>query len=121
MCPRARSSNGPPRFNRPARTNHRRTCTAAAAEPRCGNELSVQVAQRPHAADRDAPPGVFQLVTHADGAQGEEPDTMETGMWLGRSARVTGIGVAALRLLLAEAAGAGARLVVAETEAHLRR
>ncbi|MEJ3745581.1 GNAT family N-acetyltransferase [Actinomycetes bacterium KLBMP 9797] len=42
-------------------------------------------------------------------------DSVETGMWLGRSARGRGIGSAALRALVAEAAAAGARTVVAET------
>ena len=42
-------------------------------------------------------------------------DTLETGMWLGKSARGQGIGVAALRLLLDEAAPTGARAIVAET------
>ncbi|MFJ9716961.1 GNAT family N-acetyltransferase [Streptomyces sp. NPDC101213] len=45
-------------------------------------------------------------------------DVLETGMWLGRSHRGRGIGTAALRLLLDEAARAGARAVVADTEAH---
>lgn len=45
----------------------------------------------------------------------DEPRTMETGMWLGRSARGQGIAVAALRCLLAEAARVGARRVVANT------
>ncbi|MGN9810571.1 GNAT family N-acetyltransferase [Micromonospora sp. BQ11] len=45
----------------------------------------------------------------------DEPGTAETGMWLGRSARGQGIGPAALRELLNEAAGAGMRLVVADT------
>ena len=48
-------------------------------------------------------------------ARRDEADTMETGMWVGQSARGQGIGVAALRLLLAEAARAGSRRVVAET------
>jgi RimJ/RimL family protein N-acetyltransferase len=48
-------------------------------------------------------------------ARRDEPDTVETGMWLGRSVRGRGIGVAALRLLLGEAAQAGACRVVAET------
>jgi RimJ/RimL family protein N-acetyltransferase len=48
-------------------------------------------------------------------ARRDEPDTVETGMWLGRSVRGQGIGVAALRLLLGEAAQAGACRVVAET------
>ncbi|WP_406859044.1 GNAT family N-acetyltransferase [Streptomyces sp. HUAS MG47] len=45
-------------------------------------------------------------------------DVLETGMWLGRSHRGRGIGTAALRLLLAEAARAGARAVVADTKTH---
>jgi RimJ/RimL family protein N-acetyltransferase len=48
-------------------------------------------------------------------ARRDEPDTMETGMWLGRSYRGMGIGRAALQLLLAEAAENGIRRVVAET------
>ncbi|MBQ1072335.1 GNAT family N-acetyltransferase [Micromonospora sp. C31] len=47
----------------------------------------------------------------------DEPGAVETGMWLGRSARGQGIGAAALRELLQEAAAAGMRLVVAETTA----
>ncbi|MFH9861082.1 GNAT family N-acetyltransferase [Streptomyces sp. NPDC017202] len=45
-------------------------------------------------------------------------DVLETGMWLGRSHRGRGIGTATLRVLLGEAARAGARAVVADTEAH---
>ncbi|MFC4018795.1 GNAT family N-acetyltransferase [Micromonospora sp. GCM10011542] len=45
----------------------------------------------------------------------DQPGTVETGMWLGRSARGQGVGAAALRELLVEAAGAGMRAVVAET------
>ncbi|MFJ9041112.1 GNAT family N-acetyltransferase [Streptomyces sp. NPDC102406] len=45
-------------------------------------------------------------------------DVLETGMWLGRSHRGRGIGTAALRILLDEAARAGARAVVADTKAH---
>ncbi|MCF4136686.1 GNAT family N-acetyltransferase [Streptomyces sp. Tue 6430] len=45
-------------------------------------------------------------------------DVLETGMWLGRSHRGRGIGTVALRLLLDEAVRAGARAVVADTEAH---
>lgn len=44
-----------------------------------------------------------------------EPDTVETGMWLGRSARGQGLGPAALRELLHRAAAVGMRRVVAET------
>ena len=40
-------------------------------------------------------------------ARSDGPDTLETGMWLGRSARGRGIGVRALRLLLDEAARPG--------------
>ncbi|SCE74742.1 Protein N-acetyltransferase, RimJ/RimL family [Micromonospora viridifaciens] len=45
----------------------------------------------------------------------EEPGTVETGMWLGRSARGRGLGAAALRELLNAAAAAGMHTVVAET------
>ncbi len=45
----------------------------------------------------------------------EEPGTVETGVWLGRSARGQGIGPAALRELLNMAAAAGMRQVVAVT------
>ncbi|MET9494388.1 GNAT family N-acetyltransferase [Streptomyces sp. NPDC006552] len=45
-------------------------------------------------------------------------DVLETGMWLGRPYRGCGIGTAALALLLAQAAQAGARTVVAETTRH---
>jgi RimJ/RimL family protein N-acetyltransferase len=50
----------------------------------------------------------------------DEPGTMETGMWLGRSARGQGIGAAALRCLLEEAARVGARRIVANTTADNR-
>lgn len=53
--------------------------------------------------------GMIRMTCH------EQPTTMETGMWLGKSARGQGIAATALRLLLAEAVGAGARLVTAET------
>src|SRR4029077_15745826 len=53
-------------------------------------------------------------------ARSDGPDTLETGMWLGRSARGRGIGVRALRLLLDEAARTGARRVVAETTAAIK-
>ncbi|MGC5029134.1 GNAT family N-acetyltransferase [Micromonospora sp. DT229] len=45
----------------------------------------------------------------------DAPDTVEAGMWLGRSARGQGIGAAALRELLNLAAAAGMRVVVADT------
>ncbi|MER7458980.1 GNAT family N-acetyltransferase [Micromonospora sp. NPDC126480] len=45
----------------------------------------------------------------------DEPGTVETGLWLGRSARGQGIGPAALRELLNVAAAAGMRQVVAAT------
>jgi RimJ/RimL family protein N-acetyltransferase len=48
-------------------------------------------------------------------ARRDEPDTVETGMWLGRSYRGRGIGRAALQLLLGEAVEAGTGRVVAET------
>jgi RimJ/RimL family protein N-acetyltransferase len=44
-----------------------------------------------------------------------EPGTVETGMWLGRSARGRGLGAATLRELLHAAAAAGMHTVVAET------
>ncbi|NYT96745.1 GNAT family N-acetyltransferase [Salinispora sp. H7-4] len=44
-----------------------------------------------------------------------EPEAVETGLWLGRSARGRGIGAAALRELLHKAAAAGMRRVVAAT------
>ncbi|SBT48655.1 GNAT family N-acetyltransferase [Micromonospora auratinigra] len=49
-----------------------------------------------------------------------EPGTVETGMWLGRSARGQGLGAAALRELLHAAAAAGMHTVVAETTADNR-
>ncbi|GGM13789.1 GNAT family N-acetyltransferase [Micromonospora yangpuensis] len=48
-------------------------------------------------------------------ARRDEPGTVETGMWLGRSARGQGLGAAALRELLHAAAAAGMHTVVAET------
>ncbi|MFF5173973.1 GNAT family N-acetyltransferase [Micromonospora sp. NPDC000089] len=45
----------------------------------------------------------------------DEPGVVETGMWLGRSARGQGLGAAALRELLDAAAAAGMHTVVAET------
>jgi RimJ/RimL family protein N-acetyltransferase len=48
-------------------------------------------------------------------ARRDEPGTAETGLWLGRSARGQGIGAAAVRALLVEAAGHGMHTVVADT------
>lgn len=45
----------------------------------------------------------------------DAPGLVETGMWLGRSARGQGLGAAALRELLNAAAAAGMHSVVAET------
>ncbi|WP_307852013.1 GNAT family protein [Streptomyces sp. b94] len=45
-------------------------------------------------------------------------EVLETGMWLARSQRGRGMGGAALRMLLGEAAEAGARSVVADTTVH---
>lgn len=59
--------------------------------------------------DDTGPLGVIRM------ARCDEPGTVETGIWLARSARGRGIATTALRLLLAEAARVGARLVVAET------
>lgn len=48
-------------------------------------------------------------------ARCDEPGTVETGMWLGRSARGQGLGAVALRELLNAAAAAGMHTVVAQT------
>ncbi|MET7832936.1 Protein N-acetyltransferase, RimJ/RimL family [Micromonospora sediminicola] len=48
-------------------------------------------------------------------ARRDEPGVVETGMWLGRSARGRGLGAAALRELLHAAAAAGMHTVVADT------
>ncbi len=45
----------------------------------------------------------------------ETEGVVEAGMWLGRSHRGHGIGIAALRALQAQARAAGARTIVAET------
>ena len=45
----------------------------------------------------------------------DEPETMETGIWVGRSYRSRGFAAAALEALLVEAGAAGARTVIAET------
>ncbi|GAB2962449.1 hypothetical protein GCM10027280_59170 [Micromonospora polyrhachis] len=47
-----------------------------------------------------------------------DPETVETGIWLGQSARGQGIAATALRLLFVEAAQIGARRVVADTTAN---
>ncbi|QNP75496.1 GNAT family N-acetyltransferase [Streptomyces roseirectus] len=60
--------------------------------------------------DDGVPVGSARLALRGEGV-------LETGMWLGRSHRGRGIGTAALRLLLDEAARAGARVVVADTTA----
>lgn len=73
----------------------------------------------------DGPTGNLMYAIVQDGdvvgmarlARRDEPGTLETGIWLGKSTRGQGIGLIALRLLLAEAIDAGARLVVAETRA----
>lgn len=83
---------------------------------------------RQHYAGLDGPTGtaVYAILVGADVlgmirmTRRAEPETVETGIWLGRSARGLGLGAAALRSLLAEAAGAGARRVVAETTAGNR-
>lgn len=43
------------------------------------------------------------------------PDTLEGGIWLGRSVRGQGVGTAAIKALLAEALAAGAAMLVADT------
>ena len=59
-----------------------------------------------------------EIVGSARLAQRNVQDVLETGMWLARSARGHGIGTATLRVLLHEAARAGARTVVADTKSH---
>jgi len=71
----------------------------------------------------DGPDGTAMFAIVADGAvvgmirmsRCGSLEIMETGLWLGRSARGRGIGTAALRAVLAEAAAAGAHTVVADT------
>jgi RimJ/RimL family protein N-acetyltransferase len=58
----------------------------------------------------DAVVGMIRMTRRDD-----EPDAVETGMWIGRSARGRGLAVAALRALVAAARAAGARAVVADT------
>jgi RimJ/RimL family protein N-acetyltransferase len=57
------------------------------------------------------------IVGSARLARRDSPEALETGLWLARSHRGRGIGTAALRMLLDEAARAGARTVVADTTA----
>ncbi|MEW9873048.1 GNAT family N-acetyltransferase [Arthrobacter sp. HS15c] len=45
------------------------------------------------------------------------PDSVETGIWLGRNVRGQGIGRTVIRLVAAKAASAGAAVLVAETTA----
>ncbi|MFE0404687.1 GNAT family N-acetyltransferase [Streptomyces nigra] len=59
-----------------------------------------------------------KIVGSARLAVRDRPDVLEAGMWLARSKRGRGIGTAALRMLLDEAARSGARTVVADTKAH---
>ncbi|HEX5598590.1 MAG TPA: GNAT family protein [Micromonosporaceae bacterium] len=69
-----------------------------------GNQMYAIVSE-------SGPLGVIRM------ARCDEPDTVETGIWLARSARGRGTATIALRLLLFEAARAGACVVVAETTA----
>jgi RimJ/RimL family protein N-acetyltransferase len=59
-----------------------------------------------------------KIVGSARLALRDRHDVLEAGMWLGRSHRGRGIGTAALRILLDEAAKAGARAVVADTKTY---
>lgn len=78
---------------------------------------------RSHFGGLDGPTGNLMYAIEQDGdvvgmirlGRRDEPGTLETGMWLGKSTRGQGIGLIALRLVLAEAIGAGARRVVADT------
>lgn len=78
---------------------------------------------RAHFGGLDGPTGTLMYAIVAGGevvgmvrmARCAEPGTVETGMWLGRSARGQGLGAAALRELLHAAAAAGMHTVVART------
>ncbi|SOD64412.1 Protein N-acetyltransferase, RimJ/RimL family [Streptomyces zhaozhouensis] len=59
-----------------------------------------------------------EVVGSARLARTDRRDVLETGLWLARAQRGRGIGTAALRALLREAARAGARAVVADTTTH---
>lgn len=59
-----------------------------------------------------------EIVGAARLALRDSHDVLETGMWLGRSHRGRGFGTATVRVLLDEAARAGARTVVADTTSH---
>jgi RimJ/RimL family protein N-acetyltransferase len=65
--------------------------------------------------------GSIRLLRVPAAAPGPSPDggALETGIWLGRSFRGRGIGREALRLVKAEAAAAGADLLLAETTAGI--
>lgn len=81
--------------------------------------------RRYHRASRPGLSGPAQQKTWAISVRGRPvgavrlkrttPDTAETGIWLGRSARGQGLGVKALRLVLTEARSAELRQVVART------
>ncbi|MDQ0756541.1 GNAT family N-acetyltransferase [Arthrobacter sp. B3I4] len=77
-----------------------------------GGEIagSIRLRRLPQAGPAPGQAGQAQVGTLGTG-------TLETGIWLGRSFRGRGIGVAALRLVRAEAAAAGADLLQAETTA----
>lgn len=78
---------------------------------------------RAHFGGFDGPTGtIMYAILHGGEVAGmirmarrPEPGTVETGMWLGRSARGQGVGAAALRELLNIAAAHGMHTVVAET------
>lgn len=59
-----------------------------------------------------------KVVGSARLARRDGQDVLEVGMWLGRSHRGRGIGTAAVRILVQEAAKAGARTVIASTGTH---
>jgi RimJ/RimL family protein N-acetyltransferase len=82
---------------------------------------------RAHFGGLDGPTGnvMYAIVQDGDvvgmirlGRVHGQPDTLETGIWLGKSTRGQGIGLIALRLVLAEAIRAGACRVVADTRAE---
>lgn len=72
-------------------------------------------AERPEAGTRFAVVDGGRLVGIARLSPVDPPGTREIGMWLARSARGRGVGVAAVTELLAQAAGQGVTAVIAGT------
>ncbi len=70
--------------------------------------------RRSRKAGRSAPTGSWR---DPSGSSGPEPDSLETGIWLGRSFRGHGIAREALRLVIDRAAASGAAVLEADTTA----